>query len=253
VATTGRKPPTCSVKGCEISGDFWAPVWGTYWSSDGEELIEGWGERPFCDQHHEEAFAQARRRRLDDLFGPLPRMRSWTLDSFPADDPAGAGAKARARQWQEDESYPWLYIFGPVGSGKSGLALALLRADVERSPWNDVRFVNVRQLLAGLRRSYEAGSEADPTKGLAEAWLVCLDDVGAERPTGWARETLATLIEARYVADLPTIVTTNYAPSELAKRLGHDDPVEGLRIVSRLTEGAVQIRLDRPDLRQRVA
>ena len=42
--------------------------------------------------------------------------------------------------------------------------------------------------------------------------------------------------EARYVAEHPIIVTSNYAPSELAQRLGHDDPVIGLRIVSRLTE-----------------
>jgi hypothetical protein len=39
--------------------------------------------------------------------------------------------------------------------------------------------------------------------------------------------------------------------SELAQRLGHDDPVIGLRIVSRLTEDAVQIRLDRSDMRVR--
>ena len=39
--------------------------------------------------------------------------------------------------------------------------------------------------------------------------------------------------------------------SALAKRLGHDDPVAGKRIVSRLVENATQIKLERPDLRLR--
>lgn len=53
--------------------------------------------------------------------------------------------------------------------------------------------------------------------------------------------------------ELPTVVTSKYLPSELARRLGHDDPATGLRIVSRLTEDAVHVRLDRPDLRRRAA
>jgi hypothetical protein len=37
----------------------------------------------------------------------------------------------------------------------------------------------------------------------------------------------------------------------VAQHLGRADPVAGLRIVSRLTERAIQIRLDRRDLRTR--
>ena len=48
----------------------------------------------------------------------------------------------------------------------------------------------------------------------------------------------------------PDDVTTNYAPSELAYRLaGHDDPVVGQRLVSRLLQNAAVIHLDRGDLR----
>jgi DNA replication protein DnaC len=70
--------------------------------------------------------------------------------------------------------------------------------------------------------------------------------------TDWTREWLATLIEGRYSANHHTIITSNYSPSQLAMRLGHDDPIIGKRIVSRIVEDALVIKLDRPDLRLRV-
>jgi DNA replication protein DnaC len=50
-----------------------------------------------------------------------------------------------------------------------------------------------------------------------------------------------------------TVVTSNYSPSQLTRRLGHDDPIIGKRIVSRLVENAVIVKLDRADLGLRKA
>ena len=80
--------------------------------------------------------------------------------------------------------------------------------------------------------------------------MLALDDLGAERPTDFARDELATLVEHRYMQGLPTIVTS-YPPSKLAARLGHDDPEVGQRLVSRLTDDAVQIRFIGPDRRRK--
>lgn len=80
-----------------------------------------------------------------------------------------------------------------------------------------------------------------------------LDDLGAERPTEWALETIAYIVETRHTESGLTIVTTNYSPSQLAERLGRDGLVIGQRIVSRLLEGATRIKLERADLRLRGA
>jgi DNA replication protein DnaC len=223
----------------------WAPV-----------LQHGhWVEREFCEEHRAEQLEEARRRRVLAFVEPYPRMHFWSLATFPADEVVGMAAKKAAVDWLENENglEGNLYIYGPVGSGKTGLAWATALHVVESELSDEIRFCNVRQLLTGIRRSFGTEEANDPTDELVEAWVVVLDDLGAERVTDWTREWLATLIEGRYVNERPTIVTANYSPSQLARRLGHDDPILGKRIVSRLTEGAIQIKLDRADLRLRKA
>jgi DNA replication protein DnaC len=95
------------------------------------------------------------------------------------------------------------------------------------------------------------GDGGAPIRRLYESSLLVLDDLGAERPTDWTRDAIHALVQHRHSRDLPTIVTSNYAPSALARRLGHDDPLIGKRIVSRLTENCVKVKLERPDLRLR--
>jgi DNA replication protein DnaC len=149
-----------------------------------------------------------------------------------------------------------LYIWGPVGSGKSGLAYSIARESIERYPASaqDVHFVNVRAWLAEGRARLSAGEDPDVDRLLdsgGDGSFVVSDDLGAERITDWALEQIAYVIENRHAVGAWTVVTTNYAPSALAGRLGRDDPVIGQRIVSRLLEDATKIELKRADLRVR--
>jgi DNA replication protein DnaC len=227
-----------------------------------------WSEAPYpdlCTQHfaeHKERVAEAdreryrerQRRHIEGTLGRLaknyPRMSNWSFDSYP-DDERGNAAKEQAIDWLEqiydEDARTALYIVGPVGAGKTGLAWSTMRQALDLDCWT-VDFHNVRQLLAAARKSYGENTD-DPLDGLGNIPFLVLDDLGAERPTEWALEALATLIEERYQRDHYTIVTTNYTPGDLVKRLGHTDPILGQRIVSRLMESAKQIRLDGPDRR----
>jgi IstB-like ATP binding protein len=219
------------------------------------------------------------------------RMQGWSFKTFPADDAAGASALDAVEPWLwlvlsfrlidrelreidprhpdpdiADENHPiWdayytedygrnLYIYGGVGSGKTGLAWSLLRARVldARYDWEDGEaqypaFANVVELLDEAKAAMRDGGA--PIRNLYESSLLVLDDLGAERPTDWTRDAIHALVQHRHTRDLPTVVTSNYAPSALARRLGHDDPLIGKRIVSRLTENCTKVKLDRPDLR----
>jgi DNA replication protein DnaC len=202
---------------------------------------------------------RSRRFALSKLANGRDRMAEWSFDTFPAQDAAGRRALKTAREWiedYEDGSDSGLYIWGPVGSGKTGLAYSVARDNIERYPGSakDVHFINVRAWLAEGRARISGGEQPEIEHLLdsgGDGSLVVLDDLGAERPTDWALEQIAYVVENRHAVDACTVVTTNYAPSQLAERLGRDDPVIGQRIVSRLLEKATKIELKRADLRVR--
>jgi DNA replication protein DnaC len=254
---------SCPVDGCEHKPRDY-PGWQ-------QHLL---GEHAFTVEQLREAarpvHEQMRRDRLRDRLWTLKygrtRMSDWTLDTFPADDVAGRRALEAARDWLRDWfdlNQPRLFVHGPPGTGKTGLAYGMARQWIEED--GEVVFENVRALLAAQRASFTRGerkSDDDEPTGIeklldiyegGDGALVVLDDLGAERPTEFALETIALIIEHLHVEDVPLIVTTNYAPAALAKRLGHADLVVGQRIVSRLVEDALVIRLDRADLRTRKA
>jgi DNA replication protein DnaC len=227
----------------------WRRAWREdYEYEDDEEPVEHWAPTGFCEEHYPEAKAEAVRGRIDELVGPYEQMRVWALGNFPAADAVGAAAKAEAERWLEHPYDRNLLIDGPVGSGKTSLAFSCARALIARNIHNEVRFRNVPLLLGQLLRSR---FRDDPTEELIAADYLVLDDLGAERVIDSTRDVLARIVYGRHAAELPTIVTSNFRPSELAQRLGYDDPTIGLRIVSRLTQDAFRIRLDRPDLRAR--
>lgn len=179
------------------------------------------------------------------------RLAELSLETYPT-DAAGLAALAVAEEWlrrREAGERENLLLFGPVGVGKTGLAWGIVRRLIERG--DDALLVNFRELLAELRQAFadrRAGVPIDYLRAY-DVTVLALDDVGAERPTDFAREELANLVERRYTRRLPTIITSNYDPDDLAERIGHDDIVIGERIVSRLIEGATQWQIGGEDRR----
>ena len=177
-------------------------------------------------------------------------LAAFTLDTFPADDIPGRAALKIARAWVE-RGEGGLYIrdrpHRPIG-----LAYAIARPEEIIHHRLLTRFVNVRALLAELRLEIAEGKSPDVREKVLADILV-LDDLGAERPTAWAVETISTIVEDFFRDDGGAlIVTTNYSPAELATRLSPpDDLIAGQRIVSRLVQHTFALHLDRADLRAR--
>jgi DNA replication protein DnaC len=225
-----------------------------------------------------EALAVEKARELEralDKAGRTPHLRDLTIESHPL-----AEQRAVAVEWLEayragERRNLWLY--GPAGSGKTGLAWGLVRALTVASVeayyalpeddrhwgvphvallvvWRDL----YDDLVASFRASREMDHEAvaDPRRLLSIARKVpvlALDDLGAgrETPTPYALEQLEILVDRRYQADLTTIVTSNLSTGELATQLGLASDIAADRIVTRLLEGAVREKF--PDARLRLA
>jgi DNA replication protein DnaC len=208
-----------------------------------------------CEKIVNDAEAERdRQRTVEDLISRAgaPRIfleQGYTLDTFPADDEEGQRAVSFARRWIArylDGSPENLLLYGNVGTGKSSLAWSLIRKACEEGI--DSLFLNFQRYLDDLYARMSDKNWRVDQRGFSIT-LLCLDDLGVEQPTDFARGRLQALVNSRAEKNLTTIVTSNYDPDELGARLGHDQRVVGQRIVSRLGRNSVQFRFKGPDRR----
>ncbi|MEN6626025.1 MAG: ATP-binding protein [Candidatus Sumerlaeia bacterium] len=123
-----------------------------------------------------------------------------------------------------------LLMTGPVGCGKSHLAVAILRGVIEKG--YSGLYYNSPDLLRDIRSTFEPSSdltEDDLLEEVTTVDLLVFDDVGAENATGFVLDRFYLIINERYEGCKPIIVTTNLNLEELENRLGK-------RIVSRMLE-----------------
>ena len=116
-----------------------------------------------------------------------------------------------------EEPQGWLVLMGTYGSGKTHLAAAIANRYVERTR-TDVMFVVVPDLLDHLRAAFNPQSNTPLDRRFDEvkrAPLLVLDDLGTESATPWAREKLFQLLNFRYTALLPTVITTSAEPKQI--------------------------------------
>ena len=137
-------------------------------------------------------------------------------------------------------------LYSGCGNGKTHLAVTLAKRALDLG--HSLRLVAEDELLAGIRDSY--GDEAERSEGqiiaeLGQPWLLVLDDVGtaAVKNLTWYQSILYGVIDRRYKAERPIVLTTNLPPDELTARLGP-------RTMSRLSEMGVGVHLDGPDRRR---
>ena len=157
----------------------------------------------------------------------LNQLGHMTFDSFLPD---GAGLPEDMRQnlrrafqkARDFASHPegWLLLTGAYGSGKTHLAAAIAHDVMSRG--EPVLFVVVPDLLDHLRATFGPSSETsfdDRFEAVRQSPLLILDDFGSQSATPWAKEKLFQILNFRYVAHLPTVLTTNLRLNEIEPRL----------------------------------
>lgn len=175
--------------------------------------------------HYLEGGASAGNARIDSL--DLPLLRGMTFKSFDPKLVAADAAEAREVQGCyrtamhfAEEPKDWIVIAGQTGRGKTRLAAAI--ANYARDSGKQVMFVVVPDLLDTLRSAYNPQNPASFDSmfdQVRNAPLLVLDDLGAQSGTPWADEKLFQLINHRYNACLPTVITTNLTVRDLDARL----------------------------------
>ncbi len=164
-----------------------------------------------CKQREDPDTRSTALRRYSNL-GALSRNTfAITRDNGPLPD-AGSRhlfqeALAAAAQFAEDPK-GWLSLAGPSGSGKTHLAAAIANRCIERG--QTTFFIVLADLLDHLRATYAPDSSIPYDElfdQVRQAPVLVLDDVGAHSATPWAQEKLLQIINHRFNAALPTVIT----------------------------------------------
>jgi DNA replication protein DnaC len=110
----------------------------------------------------------------------------------------------------------WLVFWGGNGCGKTHLAAAIVNYRFKMK--KPALFIVVPDFLDHLRSTFTPESKISYDhlfEAVKSTPLLVLDDFGRQTTTPWAQEKLYQVINYRYNAELPTVITSNYAPEEL--------------------------------------
>lgn len=176
-----------------------------------------------------QAMVEAERRSYLQRLGGLESLQDKTFETF---NPEGVGLQEKEqdslrRVYERCQAYAqnprgWIALTGGYGSGKTHLAAAI--ANSQAAQGSRVLFITAPDLLDHLRASYRPGDDQednppDRFEQVRTIGLLVIDDLGTESPTPWAVEKLYQVLNHRYNAHLPTVITTNRNLEELEMRL----------------------------------
>lgn len=99
-----------------------------------------------------------------------------------------------------------LFLYGSVGTGKTFASACIANYLMENG--KTVLVMNLGLYLIKLQKDW-AEAESDVLNYVKNCDLLIIDDLGVEKISDWVRDKVFTLIDTRYRAEKPLIITTN--------------------------------------------
>ena len=241
-STSGDRPPLPDVEEPEACGRCGGRGWLTVEASVGDP---DFGRTVACscrqDDREEEAYARLLK------YSNLGSLARFTFETVTPEGGRLAGSLDSYRMAYTaamdfaDGPEGWLVILGPHGSGKTILAAAAANRCIDRG--HVVFFSHVPDLLDHLRATFSPTSDiaySELFEQVKSTPILVLDGLGSHSTTPWAEEKLGQIINHRYNAALPTVVTS-------AATLDALDPYVSTRLRSPGLSRVVEIEPEREE------
>lgn len=100
-----------------------------------------------------------------------------------------------------------VHFYGPTGTGKTTLATALYKAELELLGWNGGAWISANDLVIDATRETKLGGESRLKRRAFNASILLLDDVGEESIGDLQRATIVSVVSYRHRNHRPTITT----------------------------------------------
>jgi DNA replication protein DnaC len=201
------------------------------------------------EQHKREDEEKRKRARMQYLDSmrrtgfPDAEMREWT---FAKSDHGDRRNETIARKYVANfdamrEQGTGLLLCGQVGTGKSFLAAAIANELISQG--TPCLMTNFSRLISRISEKFGGDQKYLDSLNLFD--LLIIDDLGAERDSDFTWEQVMNVIDARYRAGLPIIITTNLGPKDFADR----GDIRRQRVFSRLKEMCICLEVKGEDRR----
>lgn len=235
--------PRCD---CEKAVAFWKG-----WDAKQEKIKK---EKELAEEQ------ELRKQKIESILGKSgikKRYLSRTIDSFSVTAENKKSFEVATDYIKNFREYftqgKGRYLEGPCGTGKTHLAIAIALAIINTGV--PVICKTSIDILGDIKRCYERNSEVTEEEVL-EAYktvdLLIIDDLGKEQVTEWSVPVLYSILNERYEALLPTIITTNYNTTALAEKLSAKGDAEtATAIISRFVESSKRVTMSWADYRRK--
>ncbi len=140
---------------------------------------------------------------------------------------------ARLADFPQPPETPPVFISGPVGTGKTHLAVAYLVQEIQKWGENSRIFIRSVDLFNKLRDSFRNNFNtpaSEITENFSRYRFLVIDDLGTERDTPLVQEALYNIIDHRAGHRLATVITSNFTLDRVAEHYGEF----GERLASRI-------------------
>lgn len=209
-----------------------------------------------CEREKQEAEEAARRR--EEQYRLIQQYRNKGLTdeqykacTFSADDGMDTKASPFCKKYVENwawvqENNAGIMLWGDVGGGKTFLAACIANALIDKGI--PATMTTIPKLVAAMTKDFGKDRE-DVLYMVANAPLLVLDDVGTERKTEYNNELVYEIVNTRYKAKKPLVITTNLAMKEMAEETDKTKK----RIYDRLIEMCTPCKVTSTGRRQQAA